>query len=445
MLDLLRDHWTVWRLKARQQRMLQEQLVSLTERRSTITDTEDEGWSLLGGGGKAPAPAAQQAIRDRVRRLVRENAHAANILRLLQAYVTGPGLELAHQGARADARESGWARRADQLWDEFQEGNSRHYSFAEHARRAWRDGEAFLQVFPHESWPPQVRFIDPEWIAATPDAPDSQGILTAPGDSETPVAYLRIVSRDGRRAERIPAEDILHTRYGVDANELRGVSLFAPVLDALDCYAQWLETEMLARKLQASIVLWRKVQGSPREIEALARGQAGGGRERVQPGTILTTNHGAELQYLQPQTNFRDAAPLGRMLLLGVAAGAGLPEFMLTADASNGNFASTLIAEGPAVKYFQSQQTLFASEFTRVWRRVMMEAIAIGQLPDDFFQRVKPRWMFPPLVSRDRSRERLADVRLLEAGVLSRAEVARRDGVDAERMHQERRVEGAAH
>jgi capsid protein len=251
------------------------------------------------------------------------------------------------------------------------------------------------------------------------------------------VAYLHI-REDGRVHERIEADEILHTRVGADSNQKRGVTIFSPVLDTLTCFDKWVDTELTARKLQSSIVLWRKVQGSPQQVAGLAEGASGGAhREPIRPGTILTTNQSTEIQFLQPNTNFSDAVPLGRMLLLNIAAGAGLPEFMLTSDASNANFASTMVAEGPAVKLFQSEQQFFAGEFNRLWRWIMSDAIALGLLPEDFFDRAAPSWTFPQLVNRDRTKERLADVRLVETQVLSRAEVARRDGVDPKTMREE--------
>jgi capsid protein len=235
---------------------------------------------------------------------------------------------------------------------------------------------------------------------------------------------------------------MLHTRVGVDTNQKRGVTVLAPIVGTLDCYQKWIETELHARKLQASIVLWRKVQGSPQQAFATADSQgmpnsAGQRSERFKPGTILTTNQATEIKFLQPETNFGDAVPLGRMLLLGVAAGVGLPEFMLTSDASNANYASTMVAEGPAVKLFQSEQQFFAREFTRLWRWVMEIAIELGYLPENFFDRIEPTWTFPQLVTRDRPRERSADAQLVELGILSKAEVARRDGVEPERMRAE--------
>jgi hypothetical protein len=96
-----------------------------------------------------------------------------------------------------------------------------------------------------------------------------------------------------------------------------------------------------------------------------------------------------------------------------------------------------MVAEGPAVKLFQSEQHFFSEEFEQLWRWVMQQAIRAGELPDDFFQQVKLDWNFPELVNRDRPREREADAKLVENRVLSRAEVARRDKANPEVMRRE--------
>jgi len=454
MLSFLRDQLAIIGLRARYQRVVHERMLELTETHSPQAVSSDPGnWQLLGGAKQTSREPLRSTILERSRTVARENPYACNILRLLEAYVAGPGLKLNHQPDEERVGEpetEEMMRRADNLWDEFLASNLRHYSFREHARRAWRDGESFLRKFSTDTWPPALRFIDPEMIVAAADHPETQGIITVPEDVERPVAYLKGEPGTSRTLEQIPAEEILQTRVGVDSNEKRGVPIFAPILDALDNYAKWMETEMLARKLQSSIVLWRKVQGSAQTVGSTAdrAGQFSGSgssresrQERFHPGTILTTNHGTDIQFLQPNTNFGDAVPLGRMLLLSVAAGAGLPEFMLTADASNANFASTMVAEAPAVKFFQAEQEFFAREFTRLWQWVMADAVEQGLLPLDFFERMDVRWTFPQLVNRDRSQERLADVQLIESGVLSRSEVARRDGVDPGVMRAERRVE----
>jgi len=407
---------------------------------------------MIVGGSKSPLDETERSdARSRARTLVVENPHARNMLRLLEVYVVGVGLKLAHAPLEPSATEpeseiEPLLKKADRLWEEFLDENRRHFSYREYARRTWRDGECFLRQFSTASWPPAVRFLDPETIGPTTEHPDSHGILTDPHDVETPTAYLKTDPQSGELLEAIPAGALFHTKIGVDSNQKRGLTLFAPILDVLSCFGQWLDTELLARKLQASIVLWRKVQGSPSQTAAFADANQfhsvndpSGSirRERYRAGTILTTSHGTELEFLQPNTNFTDAVPLGRLLLLCTAAGAGLPEFMLTSDASNANFASTMVAEGPAVKLFQSEQEFFTTEFKSIWRWVMSEAIQRRLLPDDFLDRVRIDWAFPELISRDRPRERRADARLVDTGVLSRAEIARRDGADPALMRRE--------
>jgi len=448
MWTLIRDSLATAGLKARYQRLIHERLLNFTESTGPQSVEEDPGrWLAVGASERGMDDAQRNDARVRARQLVLRNPHARNILRLLEVYVAGPGLSLAHQLAGHVERTPGndaLVQNADRLWTRFVESNDRHYSPREHTRRAWRDGECFIRKFESPAWPPLVRFVDPETIGEPVDGRGTQGILTHPDDVETPVAYFRVFE-DGRAAERIAADEMLHTRVGVDSNQKRGVTIFSPVLDTLTCFDKWVDTELTARKLQSSIVLWRKVQGSPQQTAGLADSAAAAGRrEPIRPGTILTTNQSTEIQFLHPNTNFGDAVPLGRMLLLNIAAGAGLPEFMLTSDASNANFASTMVAEGPAVKLFQSEQQFFAGEFNRLWRWIMSDAIAMGLLPADFFDRVAPGWTFPQLVNRDRTKERLADVRLVESQVLSRAEVARRDGVDPRTMREELDAEQSA-
>ncbi len=447
MFDYLRDKIHSARLKARYQRLVQERVLNLVEASTPQPVAEDPGnWKLLGDIKSELDETDRTDARTKARQLVVNNPHARNLLRLLEIYVVGPGLRLNHERVRREGDTDALARDAERLWTEFVTENRRHFSYREYARRTWRDGECFLRKFPLATWPPTVRFIDPEAIGPTSEHPDSHGILTNPDDVETPAAYLRIDPVSGELLEELPDESVFHTRVGIDSNQKRGVTILMPILDVLACFEKWRDTELLARKLQASIVLWRKVQGSPSRATALADSAQVSSvsdpygttrRERYRAGTILTTSQGTELEFLQPNTNFVDAVPLGRLLLLSIAAGAGLPEFMLTSDASNANFASTMVAEGPAVKLFQSEQQFFATEFNHIWRWVMTEGINHGLLPADFFEQVAPQWTFPQLVNRDRNRERLADVRLVDAKIISRSEVARRDGVDPVTMQSE--------
>ena len=155
------------------------------------------------------------------------------------------------------------------------------------------------------------------------------------------------------------------------------------------------------------------------------------------PGSILTTPDTTDLEFLAPKSSFAEASKLGRAMLLGAAAGAGLPEFMLTADASNANYASTMAAEGPAVKRFAAEQRFFAAALSRLWRMLAADAVTRGAVSEADAAGLVPEFTFAELAHRDRPAERGADVKLVAAGVLSRAELARREGVDPRRMRRE--------
>ena len=440
MFSFLKDAFAAASLKVRYQRLARERVLRLLEARSAIESCDDGAWRPIGGPARPIDAETRADLRSLARRLVAENPHARNVLRLMESYVVGPDCRVSALPVDLETGQN-VTRTANRLWQQFLNANRPHFSYGEFARRTWRDGECFVRLYQRPEWPPAVRFLDPESIGATAEHPDTQGIVTDPDDVETPVAFLQIDPADGTLLESIPAEEVQHTKINADSNQLRGTSLFASLLAPLRQYETWLETELVARKLQSSIVLWRKVSDGPTASFASSAdddlGLEAAAGERFLPGSILTTNSSTDLEFLQPPSHFRDSAPLGRMMLLSAAAGAGLPEYMLTGDASNANYASTMVAEGPAVKLFQSEQTFFAAELSRLWRQVMSEAVRLELLPTDFVEVTEPDWAFPTLVARDRPRERYADVRLVQAGILSRAEIARRENVDPAVMRSE--------
>ncbi|NNJ27127.1 phage portal protein [Alienimonas chondri] len=475
MFTLLKDTLAAAALKAKGDRLARERTLALME--GTLREgggrpsaysvhdgaayagapTTDAGWAEVGVGGSsrsAPGRLSSAETRNVARELAAENPYAKNALRVLEAYVVGPGVTLSH--ARRSPDTEGIAGDNDSLpgdielrglWRRFWEANAPHVTLCELAVRTWRDGEAFVRIFARPASDgtgdvPAARFLDPEEIGATRERPDSLGVLTDPADAVTPVAYLRIDPTTGEHVETIPAAEILHVKAGADDAEVRGVSVLAPLIGPLTRHAEWLETELTARRVQASVVLWRKVQGN-----VGAYGDSGGttgdfagertGRQVFAPGSILTTSDATDLQFLAPKSSFAEASQIGRALLLGAAAGVGLPEFMLTADASNANYASTMAAEGPAVKRFAAEQRFFAAALARLWAQLTADAVARGAVSEQAAASLTPQFTFADLAHRDRPAERGADVKLVAAGVLSRAELARREGVDPQRMRRE--------
>lgn len=416
-------------------------------------------WQLLGTLSRASDESDRLQLREQARQLAEKNPYARNALLLYRNYVLGAGMK--HEVTAHAAL--GWLRPVREqlapariavlaeLWHEFLEandwatGNRKDWEFCQ---RVWRDGECFLRLFRQPAWPPRVHFVDPEWIGpASPAGEPAHGIETLPGNVEVPTRY-HLVDETGA-GEWVDADLMLHTKIGVDGNVKRGLSIFLPVLDMLKRFQGWLDVELIQRKVASSIVLVRKHERNhPGGLAAFADAAADGsgpsaglGRKlTLQPGSIIDAQ-GFDLQFLSPNTHFDDASLLGRMMLLAISAGLGLPEFMLSSDASNSNYASTLVAEGPAVRHFAAWQSFFIGQWRKLFRQVMAEAVRLGLATAEEARAARLNIIPPPLAVRQRLEEARADAIYFDRGVLSRRELARRDQADPDQMSRERAAE----
>ena len=431
--------------------------------RQIAEDADAAAWKLLGGWSKEPDDQDRQCARDQARRLVDENPYARNAMTLYRNYVIGVGMK-----QRVKAKPQCGAELAEglrpsrvafiqSLWEEFLEandweaGNRKDWEFCQ---RTWRDGECFLRLFRQPTWPPRVHFVDPEQVAADPQTGlPTHGIATTPGNVEEPISYR--VAGDAQSVEIVEGGLMLHTKIGVDGNVKRGASLFLPVIDTLKRFQSWLDVELIQRKVASSIVLVRKhhqnypggLAGFADEAActpgAYASGLANGAsglasrKLKLQPGTIIDAQ-GFDLQFLSPNTHFDDASLLGRMLLLTISAGLGLPEFMLASDASNANYSSTLVAEAPAVRCFATWQSFFIGQWRKLFAMVSREAVRLGLLTAAEARQVELELTPQPLAVRNRLEEAQASAIYFDRGALSRQELARRDFADPEQMDCER-------
>jgi capsid protein len=432
-----------------------------------LEDPDAADWRLVQLPSKDADEHDRDSVRARARLLADTNPYARNALTQYRNYVVGAGM--AHEVIRrppagtAELADEGGGEapgRVARLWREFLDANewdAGNRKDWECCWRTWRDGECFLRLFRQPAWPPRVHFVDPEHVAPDPRTGEpAGGIATDPDNVEAPVSYTVVTpGRPGGadRVEHVPAARMLHVKIGVDANVKRGVSLFLPVLDSLRRFQGWLETELIARKLASSVVMVRKHrQNTPAGLAAFADAQAtdvqtaGDGRPRrlgrFEPGSIIDVQ-GFDLELLAPNTHFADASVLGRTILLAVAAGTGLPEYMLTADAANANYASTLVAEGPAVRQFAAWQAFFAGQWRKLFRLVLAEAVRLGLVRRADADRADLRVIPPPLAVRDRHKEAQADALYYDRGALSARELARRDHADPDLMQRERATEAA--
>jgi hypothetical protein len=325
--------------------------------------------------------------------------------------------------------------------DSFLRANHWHARQQEIVRRRDRDGEAFLRFFTLPDGTLRVRFVEPDQIA-TPQkhAADPQnrlGIITDRHDVETVHGYFI----DG---QLVDAAEIQHRKANVDANVRRGLPLFYPVYKNLRRAEKLLRNMSVVAEIQSAIALIRRHRHGTRSAlqqfaaeraEATATNPATARTtyyKHYGPGTILDTH--ADVEYDFPAAGL-DASAYVAVLqaeLRAIASRLVMPEFMLTSDASNANYSSTMIAEGPAMRMFARLQAEQVADDLEVMWRVVRAAVAVGRLPPEALTDIDIQATPPSLAVRDH----LAEAQRFRIeylnGILSPQTWSQRSGLDYE-------------
>jgi capsid protein len=408
-------------------------------------------------------------LRDYSRWLAAFNPFALNALENRVSYVVGRGFGYRAVPARGDD-PADWrlCRKAQEVIDDFLERADWGELEQEVMRRADRDGEAFLRFFPTGDGVCAVRTVEPEHVRSPGDqsAHLSFGVETPAHDVQDALAYW-VVEDPAVSWEptRVPADEVVHVRFNVDRTAKRGYPTLLPVRRNLLRADKLLQNMSTLAQVQATFALIRKhKQYSASAVQAWQQGQAdltvgdplsGGSRylRRYQPGTILDVPENTDYEFPAAKVPADSLVAVLQAELRAVAARLVLPEYMLTSNAENANYASTLVAEAPAVKHFERLQRPLVRAFGdgryggpgrcgALWR-VLRCAADWGRLPRAVLRRVALHVEPPSPVARDRDKETARAQALHKAGVLSKATWAKWEGLDPAREQRQIRREKA--
>lgn len=393
--------------------------------REAFTD-DGHPWTALGSfatGGPSTLPFTTEQehaeLRNQCRLLAVENEFAINGHENRISFLVGDGHTYRatlkkHSGSMGTAADPSLTAEAQAVLDEFIAENRWHRRQQEIVRRCDRDGEVFLRFFVDARGLTRVRFVEPLLIA-TPrelagEASHSFGIQTEPEDVETPLAYYI----DGRPVD---AAEIQHRKANVDANVKRGLPLFYPVRKNLRRAEKILRNMSVVAEIQSAIALVRRHHNATRggvqqfaaaqtdvRVTSPATGQTASFR-RFSPGTILDSHGGIEYDFPAQGIDAANYVAILQAELRAIASRLVMPEFMLTSDASNANYASTMVAEGPAVRMFSRLQAELIEDDLAVMRRVLTAAASAGRLPHDVLALIEIQAAPPSLAVRDQLKE----------------------------------------
>lgn len=397
-------------------------------------------------------------MRDIGRWLSQENEFAQNALANRVAFTVGTGLVyqalpkksitgIDEQQSLADKKTS-LALQSQELIDQFIESHNWGELEQELVLREDRDGEWFLKGFAIPDGTLQVRLIEPSQVS-TPQSRKSIkttqfGIESDSDDAQLVVGYWI----DG---QLIDASEIIHRKGEVDFNVRRGVSKLWSVRKNFTRAEKLQRNMSTVAAVQAALVAVRKfTNSSEKQVSDFVDKKANvsfnpsvansGGNpsfnpqktrlDNWNPGSILNMGVGQDLEFMAKGLNAANFIPVLQSDLRAIAARFVMPEFMLTSDASNANYASSMVAETPAVRQFQKQQSIYTSRGKQVMKWVLISAMAAGLLPVDLFDFISINVEAPSLIVRDPKKEAEANQIKANNGVLSIQTWSAKEGMD---------------
>ena len=407
-------------------------------------------------------------IRAAARVICDTSATAISVSQVLTNYVVGTGYTYTAQPAKGQLPTKDLVAAVQGVIDEFLDDNDWLGDLdRERFWRSCRDGETFLRITPADGGRATVRIVEPEQIQ-DPQGPDDYTRVTSFG-IETDAAdvlsvlgyYVRWQLRE--ELEFIDADQILHVKRNVDRNIKRGLSDFFAVNPDLQGCRKLLRNTVKGAALQSSVPYVRQhatgvtatqvqsMQATNATMSYSETDQRGTTRTRYaqeyKPGTVLDVPKSLEYKP-SPMANGEAATAYVEVLQAGlrsIGARWSMPEYMISGDASNANYASTLVAESPFVRQVQAEQFRCAQHDRRMLWKVVKLAHDAGRFERfgmgyESIERAIEISVEPPACT-PRNEKEATDRHsvLADKGILSPRTWAAKEGLD----YDEERIKGA--
>lgn len=362
-------------------------------------DNDEKTWELLGSAYKGNRGEDQRTMVAMARKLVRTDPNARAALQGALKYIVGWGVTITPKSQDP---------RVHYIWKDFSTSPRNRWQLRvrDIVKRWLRDGEFFLRFFTDvkeegddaavKTWRSTVRFLDPMDVkrnvanrTVTETDKLNAGIETDPNDAEKVLKYHLVDRYDETKTSTVPADAVHHGKHNADMDQPRGDSFLLPIMKLFPAYEQWIKYRLVLNKVRTALVLIKKIEGNPSQVAEIRNSIPNSSRpttgtslkQQPKPGTVVTANAGVDYKMESANINAGDAAEDGRNIKLSMGAGSGMPEFMF-GDASNSNYASSLISESPFVKEIQFHQSELEIHFKAIYRKVIKAAVDAGVIEE---------------------------------------------------------------
>lgn len=386
---------------------------------------------------------------------------AAAITTNLRNYIIGKGFDVRIEAK--DKLDAPLAAEVQEFVEEFLDLNDwTDEGESEALLQTIVDGELLLRLRPNRGTPPVIELIGGEHLTQPNNPRDLEdyyglgsvswtfGVATPHGAPHMPQGYFVDWFGNGSDWEFIKWNEAVFVKRNTPRFAKRGVSDFAIPYRTMERGGKLFANTVLGATIQASIAGIRKAaKGTPASslpqannaLRAPLNAVRADGRavsvtgETFLGGKIINTAsdwmHGPMGSPQGPTYIEIHQACLRR-----VGSRWAMPEYMISGDASNANYASTMVAESPFVQNTIKEQGRFAKvERKLIWRAIDMEAKRGrfgGYTADELYRRLTVAIEPPNPVSRNPLEEEGVYDKQQAAGVLSRKTRAAKAGLDYE-------------
>ncbi len=406
-------------------------------------------------------------IRGIARHLAGSYEVAINAMENLTNYTLGTGFAYSFVPCKDTNSPEGLAKLCDVVFKEWATLNS-WYSIreAEIFQRAHRDGESFVWL---KDTPrgPIARIIEPDFVTEPNNPAAVESYIDFPGlcwsfgvasesEVETDIVHGYFVQpyNTGDNWDFVPTDEMSHIKLNVDTGVKRGISDFYAVYQNLERAAKLLGNTTQGAAIQAAIAFIKEhVPGTSGDAMVLGRNSRASGSvsyqttagsrtdyyQKFRPGQVIETVGTKYISGPLGQNNSDNYISVVQAALRMVGARWQMPEYMISGDASNANYSSTLVAGSPFDRATTRRQARFRGVYeTLIWKAMNWYAkrgrfSEFGiKTADELKTMVDLNIEAEPAFLANKTEQHTINKDLFASGILSKQGWADREGIDLE-------------
>lgn len=400
--------------------------------------------------GSAPA------VRGRVRQLVRDFPYFSRAVNVLTNLTVGTGITMQSRVKKPngdlDSKLNSSIEDAFSRWVDQSDvaGQLNFYELMALAKRNMLETGEYLFIKRHikekgRVIPYALQAIEPDRLSSYSVTPGAGNLvhdgIEVDGTTGRPVFYHFSGNGFKMKPFKVPASDVIHGFKTVRPGQLRGISLFTPVVLMANDFQDFMDATLERAKMASKWLAFIKTM-NPLQFQQ-QRGV------KTEEYNRIEELENALIEYLRPgeEVEFADGAmpgevfgPYVQIILRIFAVGCGISYELISGDYGGISYSNLRGIRNDLAKDIEPHQAFMISHFCRpVYRDVLDELVMAGVVPVPMYRYVNdPRafqravWMPPGMDSVDPLKESKANVDQVQNLLRSPQEITRGRGRDVE-------------